>query len=249
MPDTTTVWPAAMSDVWHAPDDRQALPTPNAWLGSLVADGKDGTGTLYRRNRYYDPTSGRFTQQDPIGLAGGLNLYGYGEGDPINNSDPFGLCPWCIVGGAIGAVVGGGGKALHNYLNDKPLGEGVAAFALGGAIAGATLGFGAELAVAGSAAGATATGTAVGPGTLKLIDALEKAGPAMEARIGAVSSWLPAGQKAIQTTLEGGARMLSGGAGERARQVILNTDGSTVIKAFNVQKEIYEVVKTIPAPR
>jgi len=26
-------------------------------------------------------------------LAGGLNLYGYGAGDPLNNSDPFGLCP------------------------------------------------------------------------------------------------------------------------------------------------------------
>jgi uncharacterized protein RhaS with RHS repeats len=40
----------------------------------------------------YDSGAGRFTQEDPIGLAGGLNLYGYGEGDPINNSDPFGLC-------------------------------------------------------------------------------------------------------------------------------------------------------------
>jgi hypothetical protein len=26
-------------------------------------------------------------------LAGGLNLYGYAGGDPINFSDPFGLCP------------------------------------------------------------------------------------------------------------------------------------------------------------
>ncbi len=36
--------------------------------------------------------AGQFTQPDPIGLAGGLNLYGYADGDPINKSDPFGLC-------------------------------------------------------------------------------------------------------------------------------------------------------------
>jgi uncharacterized protein RhaS with RHS repeats len=47
---------------------------------------------LYRRNRYYDPGTGRFTQEDPIGLAGGLNLYGYAGGDPVNFGDPFGLC-------------------------------------------------------------------------------------------------------------------------------------------------------------
>jgi len=32
------------------------------------------------------------TQEDPIGLAGGLNLYGFAGGDPINFWDPFGLC-------------------------------------------------------------------------------------------------------------------------------------------------------------
>jgi hypothetical protein len=31
------------------------------------------------------------TQQDPIGIARGLNLYGYAGGDPINFGDPFGL--------------------------------------------------------------------------------------------------------------------------------------------------------------
>ena len=50
---------------------------------------------LFRRNRYFDPVSGRFTQQDPIGVAGGLNLYGFADGDPVNLSDPFGLCPEC----------------------------------------------------------------------------------------------------------------------------------------------------------
>src|SRR5687768_3076629 len=43
---------------------------------------------------------GLLTQPDPIGIAGGLNLYGYGNGDPVNFRDPFGLCPWCAVAGA-----------------------------------------------------------------------------------------------------------------------------------------------------
>ncbi|MCC7001786.1 MAG: hypothetical protein IT357_06500 [Gemmatimonadaceae bacterium] len=49
------------------------------------------------------------TQEDPIGLAGGLNLYGYGDGDPVNNSDPFGLCG---IAGAAGSVVAGVGIAI-----------------------------------------------------------------------------------------------------------------------------------------
>ncbi|MDA0312446.1 MAG: RHS repeat-associated core domain-containing protein [Gemmatimonadetes bacterium] len=58
-----------------------------------------------RRNRYYDPESGQFTQEDPFGFAGGLNLYGYANGDPINFLDPFELCPTCFVGAAIGGGI------------------------------------------------------------------------------------------------------------------------------------------------
>ena len=80
--------------------------------GTLILDKSDATGQLFRRNRFYDPSTGRFTQQDPIGLAGGLNLYGYAGGDPVNHSDPFGLCSIpsaaanVIIGAAISAATG-----------------------------------------------------------------------------------------------------------------------------------------------
>lgn len=41
--------------------------------------------------RDYDPEIGIWTAKDPIGFAGGVNLYGYCGGDPINNMDPNGL--------------------------------------------------------------------------------------------------------------------------------------------------------------
>ena len=44
----------------------------------------DETGLIYYRARYYDPTIGRFTQRDPIGLQGGLNPYAYANANPVN---------------------------------------------------------------------------------------------------------------------------------------------------------------------
>ena len=75
---TATTQQAYVRDLWH---------------GSLLEDKRDGSGLLFRRSRYMDPATGRFTQEDPIGLAGGLNLYGFAAGDPVNYGDPFGLCP------------------------------------------------------------------------------------------------------------------------------------------------------------
>ena len=58
-------------------------------------------------------------------MAGGLNLYGFASGDPVNFSDPFGLCPWteCLAqgienwgasrGGATGALALNVGAALN----------------------------------------------------------------------------------------------------------------------------------------
>lgn len=56
-----------------------------AWQGTLLVDKADATGTFYRRNRTYDPNTARFTQEDPIGLAGGINLYGFAAGDPVSS--------------------------------------------------------------------------------------------------------------------------------------------------------------------
>ena len=87
-------WTARDIDVYGAHDMLNAAPLePTHWLGSLIGDRRDAAGLVYMRNRYYDPSAGRFTQEDPIGLAGGLNLYGYTGGDPVNYSDPLGLCP------------------------------------------------------------------------------------------------------------------------------------------------------------
>jgi RHS repeat-associated protein len=74
--------------------------------GSLLRDQRDATGTVYRRNRTYDPASGQFTQEDPIGVAGGLNRYGFADGDPVNFADPFGLCPEDLGGDGRRATLG-----------------------------------------------------------------------------------------------------------------------------------------------
>uniref|UniRef100_UPI001ABAB39B RHS repeat-associated core domain-containing protein n=1 Tax=Burkholderia pyrrocinia TaxID=60550 RepID=UPI001ABAB39B len=50
------------------------------------------TGLHYNRHRYYDPSSGRFVSKDPIGLAGGINVYQY-TSNPVQWVDPFGLAP------------------------------------------------------------------------------------------------------------------------------------------------------------
>ncbi len=51
----------------------------------------DGNGLEFMRARHYTPALARFFTEDPSGLLGGLNLYGYVRNDPIGNIDPLGL--------------------------------------------------------------------------------------------------------------------------------------------------------------
>ncbi len=52
-------------------------------------------GSWYNYYRDYDPEIGRYLQSDPIGLAGGVNTYGYVGGDPVNLVDSLGLKSLC----------------------------------------------------------------------------------------------------------------------------------------------------------
>ena len=49
------------------------------------------TGLQHNRARWYDAQLGRFISEDPIGLAGGLNQFGYVRNNPTNRIDPSGL--------------------------------------------------------------------------------------------------------------------------------------------------------------
>ena len=51
------------------------------------------SGLHYNYFRDYDPTTGRYIQSDPIGLAGGLNTYEYAKSNPLYWTDPLGLNP------------------------------------------------------------------------------------------------------------------------------------------------------------
>jgi RHS repeat-associated protein len=48
-------------------------------------------GLFNMRARYYSPYLMRFLNADPIGFSGGSNWFAYADGNPISESDPFGL--------------------------------------------------------------------------------------------------------------------------------------------------------------
>ncbi|MBO0609208.1 RHS repeat-associated core domain-containing protein [Myceligenerans salitolerans] len=100
----------------------------------------DGTGLTYHRARYYHPELGRFISEDPIGLAGGTNLYAYAANAPTSYTDPTGTNP-LLLACAGGALVDGGISYLGQRLSGRKVQWGdVGAAAATGCVGGMLLG-------------------------------------------------------------------------------------------------------------
>jgi RHS repeat-associated protein len=65
---------------------------PCATFGGQVGGYRDAeTGLVLFGQRYYDPALGSWLTRDPIAEQGGINLYSYTQGNPVNRLDPSGL--------------------------------------------------------------------------------------------------------------------------------------------------------------
>jgi RHS repeat-associated protein len=78
---------AANAATWHDEQPDRSELQPLRFQGQYF---DVETGLHYNRFRYYDPGAGRFVSQDPIGLAGGVNVHSYVP-TPTAWIDPLGL--------------------------------------------------------------------------------------------------------------------------------------------------------------
>ncbi|MGI8510540.1 MAG: RHS repeat-associated core domain-containing protein, partial [Gemmatimonadaceae bacterium] len=84
----TSVTQTITYDAWGVPSTSGNLDSHLMWKG-LPWEG-DVVGLYYMRGRWYDPELGRFIQEDPI--HSGVNDYVFANNDPVNGSDPSGMC-------------------------------------------------------------------------------------------------------------------------------------------------------------
>jgi RHS repeat-associated protein len=77
-----------------APDQRLRRFSVFKYTGQLAVP---ELGLYYYKSRFYAPRIGRFLQPDPAGYRGGMHLYPYAMGDPVNLIDPDGTWPFCFT--------------------------------------------------------------------------------------------------------------------------------------------------------
>ena len=112
-----TTWKARYEAFGKARIDNASTAQINLRLPGQYFDAE--TGLHQNWNRDYAPGIGRYVQADPIGLAGGLNVYEYAGGNPtyyIDDSGEIVFAP-ILVGVFWGAVQEISTQALQNYLN------------------------------------------------------------------------------------------------------------------------------------
>jgi len=115
------------------------------------------TGLHYNWMRTYDPGTGRYTQVDPIGFAGGdVDLYRYVFNRPGSLADPSGLFGEFVIDEVISYITE---TVLEPVLDGMdPVGKRLILSAIGGAVGGAVLG--GAIGVTVGAPGAPVTGLA-----------------------------------------------------------------------------------------
>ncbi len=94
----TTIYDKDGSEI--TPSSTNYLENPYAFTGREL---DPETGLYFYRARYYDPNTGKFISEDPIGFEGGdFNLYRYVGNNSLNFVDPFGLQGFCKIDVGIG---------------------------------------------------------------------------------------------------------------------------------------------------
>ena len=92
--DNRIVWRWDMADPFGVSSPEEILQEQEKFSYNLRFPGQyfdRETNLHYNYYRNYDPQFGRFIESDPIGLAGGVNTYGYVGNNPLIFSDLFGL--------------------------------------------------------------------------------------------------------------------------------------------------------------
>ncbi|MDP9238066.1 MAG: hypothetical protein M3P30_11850 [Chloroflexota bacterium] len=115
-------------DVFGAPRTVTGTTANDFQYTGQQRDGNANRGLYYLRARSYDPALGRFLQKDPLGF---INRYVYAGNNPINGTDPSGLC-WlpdkvCDVANDAKAVLVHTIENPQTLVNGNLANEGIAA--------------------------------------------------------------------------------------------------------------------------